>query len=278
MPQSADEIRFNQSVANGLLPAFKQETGIDLELVPTTDDFPDLICRRTADGGKMGFELVEVILAFINQEHRGLQSFQDAAGDAVSAIRPLMKGKVVSLQLSHNVSDVRPHFIGRDEGTLVKELIELLRMKHQELIKQWGGLLLPLTANGTNPRISNLLKHFEAVLINDIPEAERERYGDDPKFDFLSRNHFSTMEIDKAVHTAIMSKHESKKGSAYKTENLVLHTHPADHKPSSQFTWMYRDGIVASGRFHAAKVRNQFSQVWYFDSYTNEGSGLFKLL
>src|SRR5260221_10008182 len=107
---SQTETDFNCSVANILIPEFERETGNVLRLITCDREFPDLILERVSDGKHLDVELVEVILAFVNQEHGELRRYEKSLGEVVSRFRPKFKDKKISLQISETAfSGARPH-------------------------------------------------------------------------------------------------------------------------------------------------------------------------
>ncbi len=125
--------------------------------------------------------------------------------------------------------------------------------------------------------MATLMRHFDAILINDIPETYPGRvHSDDPVIDLCSGALYNASETAKAVQRAIEAKHM--KGSSYTADLLILHTIKADHKPYFPGTGLPAGPIVQAGRIFAPTLTERFGEIWFLNAYKEaDGTRLYRL-
>jgi hypothetical protein len=281
MPSQA-ETDFNCSVASILIPEYERETGNALRLIACDKEFPDLILERVSDGTHLDVELVEVILAFVNQEQGELRRYEQSLVEVVSRLRPKFRNKKISLQISETAfSGTRPHAFpnikSKEATSLISEFQELLAHSGEEILASWGGLLRVFGSKPGSPAMPTLMRHFDAIMINDIPETYPGRiHPDDPVIDLCSTTLYNSGEIAAAVQRAIEAKH--KKGPSYTADMLILHTVKADHKPYGMGIGLHAENIVEAGKIFAPVLRERFGEIWFLNAYFNgDGKRLYRL-
>jgi hypothetical protein len=276
MPSQA-ESEFNSSVADFFIPEYERETGVATRLVACDKEFPDLVFERVNDGGRLEVELVEVAFAFINQEQGELRRYEQRLSEAVSRLRPLFKDKLIRLQMSHAAwTGSRPHafpkFNSKEGAAIIAELEALLKNCGEEMIASFGGLFRNIIRKCRISDLSMLTNHFDAIIINSIPDTYPGRlHPDDPVFDLSSVTMYNESEIATAVQRAIMAK--LKKGPSYNADLLVLHTAKAEHKPHFPGGGMHAEIIAHVGQILAPSLRDRFKEIWFLNAYSSEGEG-----
>jgi hypothetical protein len=276
MPSQA-ESDFNSSVADIFIPEYERETGIATRLIACDREFPDLVLEQVSDGECLEVELVEVTFSFINQEQGELRRYEERMTEMAPRIRPSFKDKMIRLQMSEPAwAGLRPHAFpkvtSKEGAAIIAELEMLLKHCGEEILANWGGRLRDLIQRCGIPDLPMLTKHFDAMLINSIPEAYPGRlHPDDPVFELRNVTMYNGAEIAKAVQRAINAK--QRKGPSYSADLLVLHTIKADHKPYVPGTGMHAEIIVGVGQILAPSLRRQFREVWFLNAYYSEGDG-----
>jgi hypothetical protein len=173
-------------------------------------------------------------------------------------------------------SGLRPHLFpkvnSKEGAAIIAELETLLKHCEEEILANWGGRLRDLIRKRGTPDLPSLTKHFDAILINSIPETYPGRpHPDDPVFELRNVTMYNGAEIATAVQRAINAK--QRKGPSYSADLLVLHTIKADHKPYVPGTGMHAEIIVQVGQILAPSLRRQFREVWFLNAYYSEGDG-----
>jgi len=278
---SPQEAAFNRSVADILIPEYRRQTGKALHLVACDPEFPDLICELPEDSRRLEIELVEIGLFFVAQEDDGLHYYQRRFAEVLAQHRPAYKGTLIRLQTSHAVvSSSRPHRFPHAKSTEAKLIVaefEELAVKHRERLLPWSACLLrDFVSSSGLPVFPALLRHFDAILINKVPDSYPGRlHGDDPVIDLHSVTQYSMAEIDVAVDRALRSKD---KGPSYTADLLVLHTLHADHKPYFAGTAMHTQDIVNAALEHVSLLKGRFNEVWFLNAYFDDTQRLYRIL
>ena len=144
--------------------------------------------------------------------------------------------------------------------------MELLARSGEDVLASWGGLLQVFASKPQAPAIPTLMRHFDAIVICEIPDTYPGRsHPDDPVIDLCSTTLYNSGEIAAAVHRAIEAKH--KKGPSYTADMLVLHTIKADHKPYFAGTGLPAGNIVETGRIVAPLLSERFTEIWFLNAY-----------
>ena len=232
---------------------------------------------------EIGVELVEIGLFFLNVESRVLQRYEGRlANEAMPGVRPAYKNVSIRLQIAVPAAiGSRPHPFPRPSSCqadlIVAEFAELVRVHRNELLPHSACLLKSFRSLSGNPAFPALLRHFDAIILNQIREEYPGRHHpDDPVIDLRSTTQYSEAEIGTAVERALRSKN---KGSCYSTDLLVLHTLQSKHKPYFPSTGMHVDEIVRLGRAYASLSAPRFKEVWFLNAYADsQGKRLYRLL
>ena len=282
MPQ-LEETKFNSCAAMIFIPEYEKETGEEISLLSCDQEFPDLIVERKTNGKHVGVELVEVILSFINQEQGELRHYEKRLTEAIIRFRPMFKDKHIRLQMSSAAATgPRPHYFPKINSSEAKALIaefeKLLYHHGPTILASWGGQLRQLNTTPNAQQLPILELHFDAIILNSIPETYPGRsHPDDPVIDLCSVTMHNESEIDNAVQRAIGAK--LNKGPSYTTDLLVLHTLRASHKPYVEGIRLQDRNIVQSGTTLAPRVRERFREVWFLSgSLQTNGKRLHRLL
>ena len=217
--------------------------------------------------------MVEVGLFFVNQENDGLRQYEKRFSETLSQYRPVFKRALIRLQISQAVVGASrphrfPHIKSREADLIIGDFEELIR-QHRDKLLPWSARLLREFVSATgSPSFPSLLRHFDAIIVNEIPESYPGKpHPDDPVVELQNVTQYCVAEIDVAAEKALRSKD---RGPSYTCDMLVLHTVRADHKPYFPGTAMHASEIAAAAIRHLPSLKQRFNEVWFLNAYFSE--------
>jgi hypothetical protein len=115
---------------------------------------------------------------------------------------------------------------------------------HRDKLFPWSGLSLCEFISSTgSPSFPSLLRHFDVIIVNEVPDSYPGRlHPDDAVIELRSVTQYSMAEIGASVELALRSKDHCN------SDMLILHTIRADHKSYFPGTAMHAREIVTIGR------------------------------